>query len=168
LNAAGQLHKEGHTSEALELVREWKPLNPDTWELVGFEANVLHDTGGLRAALDAVAGYARAHWWHLPSQLGLASLQREAGDLDGALVTAKKAQCLDIRGSAAHYETAKCEASLGRWADALESIGIAVGRAPKNRAYLDFFAAILHQLGRNEEALSVRRKSESLAAAEPK
>ena len=168
LNAAGQLHKEGRSAEALALVREWKPANPDTWELVGFEANVLHDTAGARAALEAVAGYARAHWWHLPSQLGLASLQREAGDLDAALVTAKNAQRLDIRGSAAHYETAKCESSLGRWADALESLGVAVKRDPKNRVYLDFFAAILHRLGRDEEAVSVRRKSESLAAAAAK
>ena len=168
LNAAGQLHKEGRSAEALALVREWKPANPDTWELAGFEANVLHDTEGPRAALDVVAGYARGHWWHLPSQLGLSSLQREAGELEAALVTAKKAQRLDIRGSAAFYETAKCEGSLGRWPEALESLGVAVARAPKNRAYLDFFAAILHQLGRNEEALTVRRKSEALAADERK
>jgi tetratricopeptide (TPR) repeat protein len=115
-----------------------------------------------------VAGYARGHWWHLPSQLGLSSLQREAGELEAALVTAKRAQRLDIRGSAAFYETAKCEGSLGRWPEALESLGVAVARAPKNRAYLDFFAAILHQLGRNEEALTVRRKSEALAADERK
>ena len=70
--------------------------------------------------------------------------------------------------SAAFYETARCEGSLGRWPEAQESLGGAVARAPKNRAYLDFFAAILHQLGRNEEALTVRRKSEALAADERK
>ncbi len=168
LNAAGQLHREGRSADALALVREWKPRNPDTWELVGFEANVLHDTAGARAALEVVAGYARGHWWHLPSQLGLASLQREAGDLDAALTTARKAQRLDIRGTAAHYESAKCESSLGRWADALESLGVAVARAPRNRVYLDFFAAILHELGRDGEAVTVRRKSEALAIEERK
>lgn len=168
LNSAGQLHKEGRSADALALVREWKPLNPDTWELVGFEANVLHETEGPRPALDIVAAFALRHWWHLPSQLGLTSLQREVGDLDAALVTARKAQRLDIRGTAAYYETAKCEASLGRWADALESLGIAIAREPKNRAYLDFFAAILHQLGRNAEATAVSRKSEALAAAAQK
>ena len=168
LNAAGQLHREGRSAEALALAREWKPANPDTWELVGFEANVLHDTEGPRAALDVVAGYAHGHWWHLPSQLGLASLQREAGDLDAALVTARKAQRLDIRGSAAYYETAKCESSLDRWAAALESLGVAIAREPKSRVYLDFFAAILHQLGRDEESQAVRRKSAALAADEQK
>lgn len=166
LNAAGQLHKEGRSTEALALVREWKPRNPDTWELVGFEANVLHETQGARATLEVVAGYAHGHWWHLASQLGLAALQREAGDLDAALATARMAQRLDIRGSAAYYETAKCEGSLGRWPDALDSLSVAVSRAPKNRAYLDFLAAILHQLGRDSEAMAARHKSEALAAEE--
>lgn len=165
LNAAGQLHKEGRSADALALVREWKPMNPETWELVGFEANVLHDTEGAQAALPVVAKYAGAHWWHLQSQLGLASLQREAGDLEPALATARRAQRLDIRGSAAFFETAKCEGSLGRWSEALESLGVAVSRAPANRDYLEFFAAILHQLGRDGEAAVVRRKSEALDVA---
>lgn len=162
LNAAGQLHKEGRSADALALVREWEPMNPDTWELLGFEANVLHDTEGPRAALAVVAKYAEAHWWHLPSQLGLASLQREAGDFETALATARRAQRLDIRGSAAFFETAKCEGSLGKWPEALESLGVAVSRAPANRDYLEFFAAILHQLGRDGEAAAVRRKSQAL------
>lgn len=168
LNLAGQLHSEGRSADALALVREWKPMNPDTWELVGFEANVLHDTEGPLAALAVVHKYAGEHWWHLPSQLGLASLQREAGDGAMALATARKAQRLDIRGTSAYYEAAKCEGSLGRWSDALESLGTAVSRAPKDRIYLDFFSAILHQLGRDGEALAVRRRSESLAAAAQK
>ena len=168
LNAAGQLHKEGRSAEALALVREWKPMNPDTWELVGFEANVLHDTDGLLAALEVVGKYAHAHWWHLPSQLGLASLQREAGDYARALETARNAQRLDIRGSAAYFETAKCEVALGRLGDALESQAVAVARAPDSRAYLDFFSAILNQLGRAGEAMAVHRKSEALYASEQK
>ena len=166
LNAAGQLHREGRSGDALALVREWKPMNPDTWELAGFEANVLHDTKGPDAALVVVGEYARKHWWHLPSQLGMASLQREAGDYAGALVTARKAQRLDIRGSAAYFEAAKCEVSLGRLSDALESQAVAVSRAPKNAAYLDFLAAIFRRLGRNPEALAALRKSESLIAAQ--
>ena len=168
LNLAGQLHKDGRSAEALALVREWRPMNRDTWELAGFEANVLRETVGPFAALTVVAEYARAHWWHLPSQLGLASLQREAGNLEGALETARKAQRLDIRGAAAYFETAKCEASLGRLSDALESQAVAVSRAPDNRDYLNFFSAILHQLGRTGEAVAVHRKSDAIAMAERK
>lgn len=164
LNLAGQLHKDGKSVEALALVREWRPMNRDTWELAGFEANVLHETEGPLAALTVVAEYASAHWWHLPSQLGLASLQREAGDDEGALQTARKAQGLDIRGAAAYFETAKCEVSLGRLSDALESQAVAVSRAPDNRGYLDFFSAILNQLGRTGEAMAVHRKSETVGA----
>ncbi|MEO6785997.1 MAG: hypothetical protein ABI318_07680 [Chthoniobacteraceae bacterium] len=165
LNAAGQLHKEGRTAEALALVREWMPLNPHTWELVGFEANVLRETQGPRAALAVVEKYALAHWWHLPSQLGMASLQREAGDSALALTSARNAQRLDIRGAAAFDEAAKCEASLGRLPDALESEAVAVARAPRNPAYLEFFAALLHQLGRDAEAQAAHRRAEALAAA---
>ena len=165
LNTAGQLHKEGRSADALALVREWKPGNPHTWELVGFEANVLRETEGPRAALAVVEKYALAHWWHLPSQLGMASLQREAGDSALALSTARNAQRLDIRGAAAFAEAAKCEASLGRLSDALESQAVAVARAPKNAEDLRFFSAILHQLGRDGEALAMQRKAEALAAA---
>ena len=165
LNAAGQLHKEGRTAEALALIREWQPANPHTWELAGFEANVLRETQGPLAALAVVEKYALAHWWHLASHLGVASLQREAGDFSLALATARKAQRLDIRGAAAFDEAAKCEVSLGRLSDALESQAVAVARAPKSAAYLGFFSAILHQLGRNDEAAAAHRKAEALAAA---
>ena len=163
LNAAGQMHKEGRSAGALALVREWKPSNPHTWELVGFEANVLRETEGPLPALAVVEKYARDHWWHLPSQLGMASLQREAGDYVLALTTARNAQRLDIRGAAAFDEAAKCEVSLGRLPDALESQAVAVSRAPGNAAYLEFFSAILHQLGRDGEAMAAHRKAEALA-----
>jgi tetratricopeptide (TPR) repeat protein len=165
LNAAGQMHKEGRTAGALALVREWKPSNPHTWELAGFEANVLRETEGPLPALAVVEKFARDHWWHLPSQLGMASLQREAGDYVLALTTARNAQRLDIRGAAAFDEAAKCEISLGRLSDALESQAVAVSRAPKNPAYLEFFAAILRQLGRDGEAMAAHRKAEALATA---
>ncbi len=165
LNAAGQLHKEGRSAEALALVREWKPANPHTWELRGFEANVLRETEGPRAALTVVEEYARAHWWHLPSQIGMASLQREMGDFALALTTARNAQRLDIHGAGAFDEAAKCEVSLGKFSDALESQAVAVARAPGNAAYLDFFSAILRELGRNAEAEAVRRKAAALAAS---
>ncbi len=168
LNLAGQMHQDGKSADALTLVREWKTLNRDTWELVGFEANVLRETEGPAAALAVVAQFASAHWWHLPSHLGLASLQREVGNCEGALQTARKAQRLDIRGAAAFFETAKCEASLGRLNDALESQAIAISRAPGNRHYLDFFSAILHELGRTGEALAAHRKSDAIALAERK
>ncbi len=165
LNAAGQLHKEGRSDDALRLVREWKPANPHTWELVGFEANVLRETLGAAAALAPVEKYALAHWWHLPAQLGLAALQREAGDSGLALTTARNAQRLDIRGAAAFAEAAKCEASLGRFSEALESQATAVARAPQNADGLRFFSALLHQLGRDGEAAAVQRKAEALETA---
>lgn len=168
LNLAGQLHKDGRSADALALLREWRPMNPDTWELVGCEANVLCEMAEPHAALGVVADYARTHWWHLPSQLGLASLQRDAGDFESALETARKAQWLDIRGAAAYFETAKCEVALGRFSDALESQAVAVARAPQNRRYLDFFSAILHQLGQTGDAVAAHRKSDAIAMAERK
>ena len=165
LNAAGQMHREGRSADALALVREWMPSNPHTWELVGFEANVLHETQGPAVALVVVEKYALAHWWHLPSQLGMASLQREVGDSALALTSARNAQRLDIRGAAAFDEAAKCEAGLGRLPEALESEAIAVARSPMNPSYLNFFAALLHQLGRDAEAQAARKRAEALAAA---
>ncbi len=164
LNAAGQLHREGRSAEALALVREWMPANPHTWELVGFEANVLGETEGPRASLAVVEKFALAHWWHLPSQLGMASLQREIGNPALALATARKAQRLDIRGAAAFDEAAKCEASLGKLREALESQATAVKRAPKNAAYLEFFSVLLRGFGREAEAQAAKRKAEMLAA----
>lgn len=164
LNTAGQLHKERRSAEALTLVREWKPLHPHTWDLTGFEANVLRETEGPQAALAVVENYAHAHWWHLPSQLGMASLQREMGDFHLALATARHAQRLDIRGAAALDEAARNLAALGRFAEALESQAEAVARAPANPEYLDFFSAVLLQLGRRSEALAVRQKAETLAS----
>jgi tetratricopeptide (TPR) repeat protein len=126
---------------------------------------VLRETEGPRAALAVVEAYARDHWWHLPSQLGMASLQRESGDSALALTTARNAQRLDIRGAAAFDEAAKCEITLGKTSDALESQAVAVARAPRNPAYLDFFSAILRQLGRDSEAAAVHRKAAALVAA---
>jgi len=165
LNLAGQMHKEGRSTEALALLREWRPRHPDTWELPAYEASILRETQGPRAALSVVDEYARAHWWHFSSQIGLASLQRECGDFSAALATARRAQRLDIRGAAAFDEAARIEMALGRPADALESVAEAVARDPRNPDYLDLFSAVLRQLGRQSEALAVRRKAETLAAA---
>jgi len=165
LNRAGQMHKEGRTAEAIALLHEWRPLHPETWELPALEANILRETQGAPAALAVVDEFARSHWWHLPSQIGLASLRRECGDFTGALACARHAQRLDIHGAAAYDETARIELALGRIADALESQGKAVSRDPANPEYMGFFAAILQQLGRQSEAVAVRRKADSLAAA---
>ena len=164
LNLAGQHHKEGRSAEALVLVREWRPQFPETWELCAYEATILRDMGNKREAVAVALEYAHSHWWHLPSQLGTAVLQRDAGDYEAALATARRAQRLDIRGAAAFDEAARNEAALGRLAAALESEAVAVARAPRNSAYLDFFSAILHGLGREQEALAVRRKAAIIAA----
>lgn len=165
LNLAGQHHTEGRSEEALALIREWRPHFPATWELCAYEATILREMGQPRGATAVAAEYARAHWWHLPSQLGTAALQREAGDHEAALATARHAQRLDIRGAAAFDETARNEAALGRLAAALESEAEAIARAPRNAGYLDFFSAILHGLGREKEALAVRRKAAIVAAS---
>jgi tetratricopeptide (TPR) repeat protein len=145
-------------------MREWRPQFPGTWELAAYEATILRDTGRIREAVAVVQEYARDHWWHLPSQLGTAAMLREAGDYESALVTARRAQRLDIRGSAAFDETARNEMALGRLAEALESQAEAVARAPRNGEYLDFFAVILHSLGREQEAQATRQRAGTLIA----
>jgi tetratricopeptide (TPR) repeat protein len=164
LNLAGQHHKEGRSGEALALIRDWRPQFPETWELVAYEATILRDTGSILAAVAVAEQYARNHWWHLPSQLGTAALQREAGHYESALALARRAQRLDIRGAAAFAETARNELALGRLMEALESQAEAIARAPRNAGYLDLFAGILHALGREQEALATRRRAATLAA----
>lgn len=164
LNLAGQHHKEGRSTEALVLLREWRSQFPETWELCAYEATVLRDMGNPREAIAVTLEYARSHWWHLASQLGTAALQRDAGDYEAALATARRAQRLDVHGAAAFDESARNEAALGMLAAALDSEASAISRAPRNSAYLDFFSAILHGLGREREALAVRRKAAAIAA----
>lgn len=164
LNLAGQHHKEGRRIEALALIREWRAQFPETWELCAFEATILRDLGANRDAIAVALEYARSHWWHLPSQLGTATLQRDAGDYEAALAMARRAQRLDVHGAAAFDEAARSELALGRLAAALESEAIAIARAPRNSEYLDLFSAILHGLGRDHEALAVRRKAALIAA----
>jgi tetratricopeptide (TPR) repeat protein len=133
--------------------------------LVAYEANVLQDTNRVRDALAVVQEYARTHWWHLPAQLGLASLQRQSGDYAGALLTAQRAQRLDVHGAAAFDEAARNQLALDRPEEALESIAVAVARAPDKPAYLESLSVILHALGREREALAVRQKAAGIAGA---
>jgi tetratricopeptide (TPR) repeat protein len=164
LNLAGQAHKEGRSDEALALVREWRRRFRETWELAAYEAIVLRDTGRLREALAVVGEYAGGHWWHLPAQLGLASLQRESGDHEAALATARRAQRLDVHGAEAFDEAARNELALNRPLAALESAAEAITRAPGEPLYLDSFSMILHALGREREAQAVLRKAAGIAA----
>lgn len=164
LNLAAQAHKEGRSGDALALVREWRPQFPQTWELAAYEAVILCDTGKNREALAVVEDFARGHWWHLQAQLAKASLQRQAGDYEAALATARRAMRLDVHGAAAFDEAARNELALDRPLAAIESVAEAIARAPGDPAHLELFSVILHALGREREALAVRRRAAAITA----
>jgi len=163
LNLAGQFHKDGRTTEALALIRDWRPQFPETWELCAYEATILRDMGKDREAAAVALEFSHAHWWHLQSQIATAVLQRGDGDYEAALATARLAQRLDVHGAAAYDEAARNELALHRLEDALESEAVAAARSPGNAEYLGFLSAILHSLGRDHEAMAVRRKAASIA-----
>lgn len=160
LNIAGQMHHDGHSAEALTLIREWRARFPETWELAAFESTILRDTHG--DALAPVADYARAHWWHLPSQLRLASLQRDVNDFTAAAATLTAAQKLDVHGAAAFAELALLELARENLPAAIEAQATAVARAPHDPVQLAQFADILDFAKRPADATAVRKRAEQL------
>lgn len=160
LNIAGQLHHEGRSVEALAMIREWRPRFPETWELAAFESTILRDTQS--AAIAPVAEYARAHWWHLPAQLRLASLQRDANDFAAAAATLAAAQKLDVHGAAVFGELALLELARENLPAAIEAQATAVARAPRDPAQLQQFAVILDFAKRPADAAAVRKRAEKL------
>ncbi len=160
LNIAGQLHRDGHSVEALVMIREWRSRFPETWELAAFESTILRDTNG--DAIAPVAGYTRTHWWHLPAQLRLASLQRDANDFAAAAATLAAAQKLDVHGAAVFVELALLELARENLPAAIEAQATAVGRAPRDPAQLQQFADILDFAKRPADAAAVRRRAEKI------
>ncbi len=162
LNIAGQLHHDKRSAEALAIVREWERRFPETWEMVALEAKILNDTAGSVVALAPVAEFAHAHWWHLPSQLHLASLQRYTKDFTAAAATLAAAQKLDIHGAAAFGELALLELARENLPAAIEAQATAVARAPGDPAQLNQFAEILVRANRPDDAAIVRKMMEQL------
>ena len=160
LNIAGQLHRDGRSAEALAMIREWRPRFPETWELAAFESTILRETHG--NAIEPVAEYARAHWWHLPAQLRLASLQRDTNDFATAAATLASAQKLDVHGAAVFGELALLELARQNLPAAIEAQAIAVARAPRDPAQLQQFADILEFAKRPADAAAVRKRVEKL------
>lgn len=162
LNIAGQLHHDKRSAEALALIRDWRSRFPETWELVAQESRILNDTEGPATALVPVAGFARTHWWHLPSQLRLAALHRDCGDYSAAAATLAAAQRLDVHGAAAFAELAKLELARENLPAAIEAQATAVTRAPRDPAQLEQFADILDFAKKPEAAASARKKAAQL------
>ena len=160
LNIAGQLHREGHSVEALAMIREWRPRFPETWELAAFESTILQDTHA--AAIAPVADYARSHWWHLPAQLRLASLQRDANDFAAAASTLAAVQKLDVHGAAVFGELALLELARQNLPAAIEAQATAVARAPRDPSQLQQFADILEFAKRPADAAAVRKRAEKM------
>lgn len=160
LNIAGQLHRDGRSAEALAMIRKWRPRFPETWELAAFESTILRETHG--NAIAPVAEYARAHWWHLPAQLRLASLQRDANDFAAAAATLAAAQKLDVHGAAVFGELALLELARQNLPAAIEAQATAVARAPRDPSQLQQFADILEFAKRPADAAAVRKRAEKI------
>lgn len=153
---------EGNASEALSIIGDAAVKYPEIWEVAQFQALTLARISGIRSALPVAEKYARAHWWHYPSQMLLGQLRCEAGDYAGAVESFALAARLDIHAAEPFQKMAWVNLSRHQPADALLAQQKAIDRNSDQPGQYLVLANILEQMDRRNEASLAVKKAQAL------
>jgi tetratricopeptide (TPR) repeat protein len=164
LQLAGLRARQGDLHEALRIVREAKKLFPDRWDLTKREAALSTALGDSAGAAKCLERFLDDNWWHAEARLTLAELQLQAGAFATAMTTLRVAEWLDLHNARPYAIKAQVEIARERYDAACDAQRAAIRRNPGEPMQYRVLAAILHKLGRDEEARAAYHKAQALAA----
>lgn len=162
LNAAHLRKHDGDSAAALALAEQTRRDYPGVWDVICFEAELLRETQGPKAAIPLVEEFSRANWWHAGAAMALGRLYAEAGDASAAETALRHASRLDVHDAESLNLIAQMKLRQNNFADAFATQRRAVARQPDQpRQYL-LLSAILEKMGRIDEAQLARTHFEQL------
>jgi tetratricopeptide (TPR) repeat protein len=136
----------------LETLRRNAAESTPAWEVIDFEAELLEDLNGPRAALPGVEEFVRLHWWHHDALLALGRLYGEIGEIDRSVEFLQRASQVDVWETDALNLLVTVLARHHRLAEACSVQQRAIGRHPgEPQSYL-ILAKLLLRGGRVDEA----------------
>jgi Flp pilus assembly protein TadD len=152
VNYAEFQRQAGDYKAALSVVENVHAANPDVWELVSYESELLCGTRDRAAALQIVNDFARANWWHYGAALASGRLYAENGNLDLAEAALRHASRLDVHDAEALSLIAQIRVRQNRFEDAYRIQRQAISRQPDEPRQYILLSNILDKLGRTDEA----------------
>ncbi|MFL6521051.1 MAG: tetratricopeptide repeat protein [Chthoniobacterales bacterium] len=152
LNLARLQHSSGHSAAALETLRRKASEGAPAWEVIDFEAELLEDLNGPRAALPGVEQFVRLHWWHHDALLALGRLYGETGEIDRSIECLRRASRVDVWETDALNLMVTVLARHNRLAEACSVEQQAIGRQPDEAQSYLILAKLLSRGGRADEA----------------
>jgi protein O-mannosyl-transferase len=151
-NLARLRHKERDDAAAFSILERARRDFPGNWELICFQAQMVHEIEGPTRALPLVRDFVRDHWWHARASITLGGLFSEIGDLPQAEGAFRHASMLDVYDAEALNLIALLDVRQNKLEDACKAQRRAVARQPDQpRQYL-LLSDILNKMGRTEEA----------------
>jgi tetratricopeptide (TPR) repeat protein len=156
--------QQGDLEGALNIIREAKRQFPDTWDVIKREAGLCSALGRSEDAARCLEHFLADHWWHEEARLTLAELQLHTGAYREAMATLGIAAWLDLHDARPYALEAQVEIARERYEAACDAQRAAIRRNPGEPVQYLVLAAILHKLGRDEEARAAHSKAQALSA----
>lgn len=140
--------------ETLAQLKSAREVTPEDWDLMQNYCNVLERVKGPDAVIPALEQFAWRCWWYKEPRLLLARKWLERKEYDKALFELHHAAQLDVWDAKPYSEIASIELDRKNLPEALKAQQIAVRRAPDNPKQRATLAYILHELGKEDEAVA--------------
>jgi Flp pilus assembly protein TadD len=152
LHLARLRYNDKDAAAALAIVGDARRAFPGVWELVRFESQILHATGGPEAALSVVEAFAQKNWWHAGASLALGQLRAEQEDFVSAGEAFSHASRLDVHDARALNLLASVKMKQDQFDEACAVQRRAIARRPDEpRQYL-LLSEMLTKMGHSDEA----------------
>ena len=164
LNQAHVCVQKNNPNSALQVLAQATRDYPGVWPLIALESELVRRDCGPADAIPSVEKFARAHWWHLESQVALGKLYWETGDPARAEASFWQASRLDMHDVSALNMITLLHLNQKDFAAAYRTQRRAIARQPDEpRQYL-ILSDILEKMGRPAEARLALKQVSNLQA----
>ena len=162
VNLARLRHNVQDNVNALAILDKAREDNPEVWEIISFESEILRETKGPEAAFGLVANFAHTNWWHHASALALGRLYAQENEPKHAEKELRYASWLDVHDTEALRLIAQMQVRQNRLTEAMQTQRRAVARQPDEPRQYVLLSDILEKMGRSEEARATLAKASHL------
>jgi tetratricopeptide (TPR) repeat protein len=152
LSLADLYYNTGNYGAAAEVVSTALRTNPEVWELVGLECEILRKCNQLDAAVQLAEDFARDNWWHYGVHLALGRLYAQKGDAVRAEQALRDARRLDFHETDASRMLVLIWIREDRIEEALRAQRRLVRQHSDEPRQYVLLSEILNKMGRNAEA----------------
>jgi tetratricopeptide (TPR) repeat protein len=132
---------------ALAIAEKARHDYPGVWEIIRFEANLLHDTRGAAAGVPLLEEFTRDHWWHHDAAVALGRLYAETGEEKKAEAILRHASWLDVYDAEALSALAEMRVRDNRLSEACVIQKRAVARQPDQPRQYILLSNIFDKMG---------------------